>query len=657
MLSSWLQRGGIGQILAPDPIAAAREDEEEEVPAYTGGVWNIVAPDSNFTTTVPLKDGTIKDEIVEFTSSTDNKNNDKIISSPTYTTPTKQQQQQLQQLQQLSTPGTANTNTQQDEVEKQVLSAAKALTLSMTSPPLKWEGDKQFFSYCASSNQLNEKKLKKVRKLLKKDYQLSNARASKMANLVPDGFTPLHACAYAGNSQVAQLIMEICPESVDARDIQGRTPLHIASEQGHLEIVKLIKQTMTERDPTNQPPVGPCAPTDLAGRTPLGWAATSREKMARKHREELHHELFSPGDVSVYGVQTPASVRSGGAFLDSNPLNLKFGFAEMPGMRIDMEDAICHSYPLSLPLRTITDPNVGFFGVFDGHGDGGVASRYVADSIVQCLLTNTEQVNNETTTNEQEDMNTTNIISKSLISACKDVDVDLRAIVNDKNIQDGGSTGVMAIVTNCDIIVGNVGDSRCIAVQTNKEDASVTVTALSTDHTPGLEKEKERIVKAGLEVISETFPDPHKKGEETTLFKIQKSENDKIAVARAFGDFDYKANDTLAAEEQAIICIPEIQVYPKAKVDYLILACDGVFDVMSNDEVGEFVVGKVADMSSGDSLDCEVLPAVGDDLLKHCLDKGSTDNMSVMIVAFNSRLSSSEVKDDAQRVLEFTAED
>ena len=113
----------------------------------------------------------------------------------------------------------------------------------------------------------------------------------------------------------------------------------------------------------------------------------------------------------------------------------------------------------------------------------------------------------------------------------------------------------------------------------------------------------------------------------------------------------------MVAEEQAIICIPEIQVYPKANVDYLILACDGVFDVMSNDEVGKFVVSKVADMSSGDSLDCEVLPAVGDDLLKHCLDKGSTDNMSVMIVAFNTRLSSSEVKDDAQRVLEFTAED
>mmetsp|Transcript_18140 Transcript_18140/g.27467 ORF Transcript_18140/g.27467 Transcript_18140/m.27467 type:complete len:150 (-) Transcript_18140:32-481(-) len=101
---------------------------------------------------------------------------------------------------------------------------------------------------------------------------------------------------------------------------------------------------------------------------------------------------------------------------------------------------------------------------------------------------------------------------------------------------------------------------------------------------------------------------------------------------------------------------------------YLALACDGVWDVMSNDEVGAFVARQVAislgwvgdgddatnddgngienDKESKSSFDTsrngaanknsvqgEVLARVGDDLLAECLRKGSRDNMSVLIVA------------------------
>lgn len=644
-------------MLAPDPVIAARDEEErEQTSPYSGGVWNIIAPDSNFTaatsgkacietqaTSIVKTDDVQTSNIPLAARSSHSTSSDGTDS--TYTTPNKSQ---------LSTPGRSN----QDIVEQLVISAAKDLAISVSSPPLKWEGDKQFFSYCASSNKLSDKQLKKVRKLLKKDLQLANARASRMANLVQDGFTPLHACAHVGNIAVAEIIIEFCPESVDARDIQGRTPLHIASEQGHLEIVKLVKQKMTERDPSNQPPIGPCAPTDLAGRTPLGWASTSRETKACRNREDLRKELFSPGDVSVYGVQTPASTRAGGftSIRDKNPLQLSYGFAEMPGYRIEMEDAMCHCYPLHTAMPTIKQETpkkcaVGFFGVFDGHGDGGFASRYVADSIVQCL-TETEEWKNQKCGED------TKSISEALICACRDVDVDLRAMATGKSVQDGGSTGVIAIVTENDIIVGNVGDSRCIGIRKNESDGSIAAIALSTDHTPGLEGEKERIINAGLEVISETFPDPHNDGKDTTLYKIQKSERDRIAVARAFGDFDYKANSSLNAEEQAIICTPEIMVHPTKDLQYLVLACDGVWDVMSNEEVGKFVVEKVIEISNGGELDCEVLPAIGDELLKHCLEKGSSDNMSVMIIALNSKDSSgTDIKDDAQRVLNFTTVD
>ena len=70
---------------------------------------------------------------------------------------------------------------------------------------------------------------------------------------------------------------------------------------------------------------------------------------------------------------------------------------------------------------------------------------------------------------------------------------------------------------------------------------------------------------------------------------------------------------------------------------YLILACDGIWDVMTNQDAGEFVARKVAerlnDSSTNNLAQGEVLARVGDDLLKLCLAKGSRDNMSVLIVA------------------------
>jgi serine/threonine protein phosphatase PrpC len=70
---------------------------------------------------------------------------------------------------------------------------------------------------------------------------------------------------------------------------------------------------------------------------------------------------------------------------------------------------------------------------------------------------------------------------------------------------------------------------------------------------------------------------------------------------------------------------------------YLILACDGIWDVMTNQDAGEFVARKVAerlhDSSTNNLAHGEVLARVGDDLVKSCLAKESRDNMSVLIVA------------------------
>jgi len=253
--------------------------------------------------------------------------------------------------------------------------------------------------------------------------------------------------------------------------------------------------------------------------------------------------------------------------------------------------------------------------------------------------------------------------------------------MSDRN-RKGGTTGVMAIVTSDTVLVGNVGDSRCILVKRaeneyssdvkpveeglsqlsvdgkklidNNNNNKLDTKALSIDHNPDLPEEKKRIVKAGLTVSADTFLE----GENTTtIWKVQKSACEKIAMSRAFGDFDYKENDEVRPDEQAIVCTPDMQIHKRDSASdmYLVLACDGVWDVMSNEEVAQFVSDKANDLRQEPEnafLSAPtILPEVGDELLMKCLDLGSSDNMSVLIVAFPAAMINQH--NDVPRALNF----
>lgn len=65
-------------------------------------------------------------------------------------------------------------------------------------------------------------------------------------------------------------------------------------------------------------------------------------------------------------------------------------------------------------------------------------------------------------------------------------------------------------------------------------------------------------------------------------------------VSRSLGDFLYKHRADLPDVEQQVSAEPEMTVLDrKSGDDYLILCCDGIWDVMTNEEVVEFVRNKV----------------------------------------------------------------
>ncbi|KAK9412076.1 Protein-serine/threonine phosphatase [Crotalus adamanteus] len=87
---------------------------------------------------------------------------------------------------------------------------------------------------------------------------------------------------------------------------------------------------------------------------------------------------------------------------------------------------------------------------------------------------------------------------------------------------------------------------------------------------------------------------------------------------------------------------PEVYEIVRAEEDeFIVLACDGIWDVMSNEELCEFVKSRLE---------------VSDDLEKvcnwvvdTCLHKGSRDNMSIVLVCFSNapKVSDEAMKRDA----------
>ena len=346
--------------------------------------------------------------------------------------------------------------------------------------------------------------------------------------------------------------------------------------------------------------------------------------------------------------------------------SVAWGAAEMPGKRIDMEDAILCQYPLDVPPKPSSmDENetpssssivstMGIFGVFDGHGDGGFASQFISTNLISKLQSNPSWNVAYHEINLSSDSCTTDTVETIFTEACYDLDDDLK---NDKSKpRDGGTTAIVALVSSRKILVANVGDSRCILVkkrttatsnqdegqESSEEMSQIEVIPMSEDHKPDLPDERARIESAGLEIHTDLIPpsEDDENSQYEMISKVKKSDREMLGVARAFGDYDYKSNADLSPSRQAVVCTPDIEGRDRADSEdlFLILACDGVWDVMSNDEVGLFVTRGVnaatATLAKEDQpAEADVLARVGDELLTECLEKGSTDNMSVLIVA------------------------
>lgn len=140
-----------------------------------------------------------------------------------------------------------------------------------------------------------------------------------------------------------------------------------------------------------------------------------------------------------------------------------------------------------------------------------------------------------------------------------------------------GCTAVTVLLTPTHIVCANAGDSRAVLYRDGR------AIALSQDHKPNDEKERRRILAAGGQ-INEA---PHARG---TQFRI----NGSLNLSRSIGDLEYKQRHDLPPEKQVVCATPDIVTMElKPQDSFLVIACDGVWDVKTNDEVCRFVVARL----------------------------------------------------------------
>lgn len=184
--------------------------------------------------------------------------------------------------------------------------------------------------------------------------------------------------------------------------------------------------------------------------------------------------------------------------------------------------------------------------------------------------------------------------------------------------QDSGCTAVVALLRGNELYVANAGDSRCILCRDGK------AIEMSFDHKPEDDIERERIINAG--------------GKVTNDGRV----NGGLNLSRAIGDHVYKSNARLPLRDQMITALPDIKqiTVDTNKDQFIILACDGIWNYMSSQEVVDFVYERIQK--------AEKLSTICEELFDNCLapntegDGTGCDNMTAIVVRLNEHLKSQE---------------
>ncbi|KAK7263634.1 hypothetical protein RJT34_31227 [Clitoria ternatea] len=235
-----------------------------------------------------------------------------------------------------------------------------------------------------------------------------------------------------------------------------------------------------------------------------------------------------------------------------------------------------------------------FCGVFDGHGPHGhLVARKVRDALPikllsflhsgeskrngsrkACFKGNVKPDSGDSDNDCSAEDKLNSAWREAFMKAYKAMDKELRSHPN-LDCFCSGSTAVTIVKQGLNLFMGYIGDSRAIMGSKDSNDSMMAI-QLTVDLKPDLPREAERIKRCKGRVFA-LQDEP-----EVPRVWLPFDDAPGLAMARAFGDFCLK--------EYGVISIPEFSHRLLTERDqFIVLASDGVWDVLSNEEVVEIV--------------------------------------------------------------------
>ena len=226
-----------------------------------------------------------------------------------------------------------------------------------------------------------------------------------------------------------------------------------------------------------------------------------------------------------------------------------------------------NNYKSSLPW-----PKISYFAIFDGHA-GNKCAEYLRENLLKLICSNSYFPEN---------------IPEAIrfgFEKADEIYLNNYSMVNGQLKDNSGTCGLILLIINNEVYIGNVGDSRCIGSFNNgKLQRDIT-----RDHKPNTIYEKERILANGGQIYQTKT---NIKVEENYILKNKillgpyRVFPGRLSVSRTVGDAEGKI-PILGGNPNVIICKPDIYKFNinENDIDYFVLGCDGIYDQLSSKDV------------------------------------------------------------------------
>ncbi|KAJ8312901.1 hypothetical protein KUTeg_010274 [Tegillarca granosa] len=265
---------------------------------------------------------------------------------------------------------------------------------------------------------------------------------------------------------------------------------------------------------------------------------------------------------------------------------------------LDIVNDICKKWQKNLP--DIPDqPHQSYYAVFDGHA--GVEASVYASTHLHLHMINSPDFQTDPAT--------------ALKYAYKTTDDKFVAKAQRENIR-SGSTGISVLIRGDKLHLAWLGDSQAVLVKNGK------CVSLMEPHKPERDDEKSRIESLGGIVLH------------MGTWRV----NGNLAVSRAIGD----------ASQKRFICsdADTVTIDLDGTEDYIVLACDGLWDTVSQESISDIVYGHLQETNGDKS-------SVARKLVTIAKDNGSSDNITVIVVFLRDEIAKPHIK----QLFDFTGED